>query len=109
MTTSERVIALASRLGIDVPADARPYRTYAGWAQKSVGAWSWALTSHESPSFSLGSQWPMTVILSAPGVVWSINEFGQIALDPYPFPKWKKYDSSGRRRPYWDLSPDARA
>lgn len=45
--------------GIEVPADTVVVRSYAGWAMRANGAWSWSLYSPSDPRFNFGSQYPV--------------------------------------------------
>jgi len=88
----DRIISRMREAGIEVPYDARLHRTYAGSAQRSAGAWSWAAISASQPSFDAGSQFPIGVLLAAPAIVWQANRFGQISIDPDPFPKMTRWN-----------------
>jgi hypothetical protein len=72
MTPSERLLArLRDELGLDLPEDTVIRRTYAGYWQRSRGAWSWFATQADgtpfkSPdgfSYSVGSQYPVGRLL----------------------------------------------
>ena len=86
MSKREKMLAKIRELGIEVPGDAKIARTYAGSNQRSCGAWSWMTFSSLRPTFSCGSQRPITDVLAAPKIAVSTDQFGFIHLDPDPLP-----------------------
>lgn len=79
-------------IGMSLPPDVAIYRTYAGSAQRSCGAWSWHAQSSSNPAFSAGSQWPITALLAAPNLLKDTNKYGQTSIDPIPLPKTKRWN-----------------
>ena len=73
-------------LDIDIPEGAEIARTYAGSNQRSCGAWSWFAWSRQQATWQCGSQWPIAELLKAPNIAVSVDDFGNIHLDPDPLP-----------------------
>lgn len=70
--TTAGIVALARELGVPLPEGTyKLHRTYAGYWQRSEGAWSWWLggpaSDHSADIYRcrLGSQWPATEVLKA--------------------------------------------
>ena len=56
-------------------------RTYAGYVQRSAGAWSWYfVTSDEEISIDIGSQWSATECLNKPLSIYKHEIIGNIEL-----------------------------
>lgn len=63
MATIDRIRKrLAEQHDITLPADTVLVRSYAGWAMKAAGAWSWSLWSRDLPR-GYGAQIPATDLL----------------------------------------------
>lgn len=82
MTTAERIAARLAALDVDVPAGARLARTYAGYWQRSSGAWSWYLVDGRTGrELFIGSQHAARDLLAAP--VWALYDGpGGLQIDP---------------------------
>jgi hypothetical protein len=54
----------------DVKLDTSTFRrVYAGYWQRANGAWSWSMTEVvDRGTSTVGSQWPLTVLLKAPRI-----------------------------------------
>jgi hypothetical protein len=60
---------LREELDIDIPLDAYMERTYAGWNQKSAGAWSSVIRSKKNTLFEIGLYVPIADLLKCPKLV----------------------------------------
>lgn len=88
MTLAERLLArLRRELPPErVPADAWPVSVRAGRAARNAGAWSWCLMSLNGNDYRVGSQWSMSVLVTAPHWSVSLLPYGDLAIDPDPLP-----------------------
>lgn len=73
---------LATECELDVPEDVELRRTYAGYDQKSAGAWSWVLASVSKPWQIAGFE-ALTIMLQHPYWDVSYNIHGDCELDSY--------------------------
>jgi len=85
-TPSERLLdRLRVELDLDISKTAFIERTYAGFYQRSAGAWVWVLNDDDRTSRyagRLGSQWPVTVLLRAEYLGVHQGEYGDIDIFP---------------------------
>jgi hypothetical protein len=75
---SERLLTRLHAMGVDIPDGARVQRTYAGYWQRSEGAWSWALVDGNGHELKLGSQYPLSTLLKSRIMVtrrWNNDDF----------------------------------
>lgn len=82
MTTVERLRARLSEQGHDVSGH-EFHRTYAGWAQRASGAWSWFLQAPSAGALDYGSQLPVSDLLRCKHD-WDISRSNQheVSVDP---------------------------
>jgi len=59
---------LRDELGIDIPADAYVHRTYAGYWQRSRGAWTSVVRSKTNLFFEVGIWCPIRELLKCPNL-----------------------------------------
>jgi hypothetical protein len=77
---SDRLIARLIAEGHLSPGEYRLERTYAGYWQRTAGAFSWYITDARGVDAGIGSQWPAREVLAAPE--WEFGRYGAI----YPGP-----------------------
>lgn len=84
MTPAERLIDRLRAMGVPVPEGTVPRRTYAGWAQRSQGAWSWFLDYPAAvPGLPyIGSHWPLRDLLHRRLMV-TLSDSGAWEIDPW--------------------------
>jgi len=86
MKPSERLLdRLRDELDLDIPGTAFIERTYAGFYQRSAGAWVWVLNDGDRTDQyvgRLGSQFPVTELLRAERLGVLETEFGDIDIYP---------------------------
>ena len=78
--SSEKLIDRLVDEGHLEPGEYRLERTYAGYWQRSAGAFSWYITNAKGVDVGIGSQWPVSEILAASE--WAFGRYGAI----YPGP-----------------------
>ncbi|QOC26076.1 hypothetical protein IC744_06905 [Microbacterium hominis] len=77
---SEKLIARLVAEGHLEPGQYRLERTYAGYWQRTAGAFSWYITDSRGVDVGIGSQWTVREVLAAPE--WVFGSYGAI----YPGP-----------------------
>lgn len=77
---SEKLIARLIAEGHLAPGEYRLERTYAGYWQRTAGAFSWYIVDSAGRDVFIGSQWSVREVLAAP--VWEFGGLGAI----YPGP-----------------------
>lgn len=105
MKDSERLIARLRREGADLPPCTELYRTNRN-RQTGIGAWSWfAYCPHaldggpehdRHADLHYGSHWPMRMLLAAPALIFTRQDWGDICVDPVPEPRELYRQDMGR-------------
>lgn len=82
-SVQQRLIERLRRVGVDLPDGVTLCRTWAGYWQRSEGAWSWTAVGPDGHGeLNIGSQWPMKLLLAAPRLDTSISKSGDTHIDP---------------------------
>ena len=91
LTASQRMLQRLRVEGVTVPSGAGIRRTYAGAAQRNLGAWSWTVTDGEGlpvrrlddgRPYAIGSQWPLSFLLRLPHWLIAADAAGDVSIDP---------------------------
>lgn len=81
--TSHRLLERLRRMGLDLPPGTTLHRVYAGRADRSNGAWSWAAHRPAGGPHTIGSSFTMTTLVTAPRLIAvEGSDGGDIDVEP---------------------------
>lgn len=83
-TPSARLLERLRVMGLAIPTDAEIRRTRAGVHQRRAGAFSWYIVNGDGAEMRIGSQYPVTELMTRPRLMatraWGVHE--DIHIDP---------------------------